>query len=500
MNSKFLTGNKSNTGQAFWVATGSFSSFALSIISAAILSRYLSKTEYGSYRQVIYVYNTLLVVFTAGLPRVFSYFLPRYNLSEGKEIVIKISRVLLFTGLAFSIFLFICSDLIAVILKNPELSRGLKFFSPVPLLLMPTLGIEGIFSTYKKTIYIALYQIITRMLMLLLIVLPVIIFSRSYLNAIYGWILGSMIILVIAYFFKGIPFRGVSLEKSGLGFKEILSYSLPLVSASIAGTIYRSANQFYISRYFGPEVFAEFSNGFIIIPFVSMITGATSTVLMPAFARIIHEKGDVSKITTLWQNALGKSAILIYPIVIYFLFYSEEVVTIVYSEAYTASSVYFSIAMVLSFFNIIVFTPLLLALGESKFYARMHYGLAITTWLVQYIVIILFDSPAVVAISYVIIAICGLFIAIWYVAKKLKVTFFSLFPVSRLFIIAMHSFISLLIVDLLFRIILPEVIDILFLTIVGAAFLCVLLISAKLVKINYLEIIKPLLYGRNDGK
>ena len=92
---------ESNTIQAFWVGLGALSSFSLSIISAIILSRYFDKIEYGTYRQIVYVYNTLLVVFSAGLPRVFSYYLPRYSKEEGKDITIKISLILFFTGFLF---------------------------------------------------------------------------------------------------------------------------------------------------------------------------------------------------------------------------------------------------------------------------------------------------------------------------------------------------------------------------------------------------------------
>lgn len=494
-----MNSNSNNTVQAFWVGIGSFSSFGIALLSAAILSRYFSKTEYGTYKQIIYVYNTLLLVFTAGLPRVFSYFLPRYSLAQGKEIVFKISKVLFFAGLAFSVFLFAFSGLIADVLKNPELSRGLKYFSPVPMLLLPTLGIEGIFSTYKKTFYIAIYRVITRFLMLIFIVGPVILFSRNYLAAIYGWVTVSVIILIIAYFFKSMPFKGVEQEKSGLYFKEILKYSLPIVSATIAGTIYRAANQFYISRYYGAEVFAEFSNGFIEIPFVHMITGSTSAVLMPVFSKIVHEKSDISQITNLWRSALQKSAVLIYPMVIYFMFYSEELVTIVYSETYAASAKYFSTAMVLNFFNIIIFAPLLLSMGEARFYAGLTYGLAITTWVVEYFVVIIFDTPLAIAISFVIIAIAGIAVSMGFSAKKLGVSFLSLFPVGRFMIIALHSFISLFLVNLLLKNIIPDIADIFFIAISGVIYLGILLITARLFKINYLEIIIPLFKRNKSG-
>ena len=149
---------RSNTHQAFWVIIGSLSSFSLAIISSAILSRYFPKDEYGTYKQIIYVYSTVLIIFTAGLPEVFAYFLPRYSLGEGKSIVLKITKTLFLSGAFCSISLFFFSRLIAKGLNNPELERGLKVFSPIPFLLLPTLGIEGIFSTYKKTIFIGIYN------------------------------------------------------------------------------------------------------------------------------------------------------------------------------------------------------------------------------------------------------------------------------------------------------------------------------------------------------
>ena len=45
---------ENNTVQAMWIGMGSFSSFALSLVSAAILSRYFDKTEYGTYRQILF--------------------------------------------------------------------------------------------------------------------------------------------------------------------------------------------------------------------------------------------------------------------------------------------------------------------------------------------------------------------------------------------------------------------------------------------------------------
>jgi len=472
---------------------GSFSSFALSIISAAILSRYFDKTEYGTYRQIIYIYNTLLVVFSAGLPRVFSYYLPRYSLANGKDIVLKISKVLFLAGFIFSIFLYLFSGLIATILKNPELEIGLKYFAPVPMFLLPTLGIEGIFSTYKKTIYAAIYNTLSRLLMLLFIVLPVILLQGDYLYAIYGWLVVSIITFFIAFYFKGIPFKGVGLEKSTLKLKDILTYSIPLLIASLGGIAMKSADQFYISRYFGAETFAEFSNGFMELPFVGMITFSIASVLMPQFSKMIHEKSEVHEIIQLWQSALMKSAMLIYPLVLFFLFYASEVISILFTKEYIASAIYFRIALITNFFNVIMFAPLLLSMGETKFYSRLHVVFAVIAWVGGYIIVILTNSPIALAIFSVSKLILLTLVAFYYTSKLIKVNFFQLFPILKLNKLVIHSLLSLIIVTYTVQKLFLNLDNIFTISILFISFILILLLTSKLFKLDYLSSLQPLL-------
>ena len=201
-----MMNNKSNIHQAFWLGISSISNIFVSLVSAAILSRFFDKAEYGTYKQIMFVYSTLLVIFEAGLPSVFSYFLPRYSLAEGKYIVKKINQILFFSGGLLSITLFFSAEPIAQFLNNPELVKGLKLFSPFPFFTLPTLGLEGIYIVNKNTKYVAIYNTVTRILMLVCIVLPVLLYRNSYEVAIVGWGFAAVIAFFVALFFADIRF------------------------------------------------------------------------------------------------------------------------------------------------------------------------------------------------------------------------------------------------------------------------------------------------------
>lgn len=467
----------------------------MSILSSAILSRLLSKTEYGNFKQVMFIYTTLLIVFTAGLPRVFSYYLPKYTLEEGKSIVIKISTLLFFSGIFFSLVLYFGADLIALVLKNPKLAYNLRLFSPVPAFLLPTLGIDGVFSSYKKTQYTAIYNTITRILMLGCIVVPVILIKKDCATAILGWTIVSVLTFILALFFKNIPFKEIKKIQTNLTYREMFAYSLPIVYASLWGTAIKSADQFFISRYFGTEVFAEYSNGFIEIPLVSMVTGATSSIMMPLLSKMIHDKTPVNEIAVLWQNVLTKSALIIYPIVIFCVFYSKEIMLILYSEKYANSAIYFQFSMILNLFNIIIFAPIIFAMGETKFYANMHLYSAIATWVIGFLVVTLFHSPIYYAIFSTFMACLRVIVALYFVSTKLKIAIINLFPFRICFLIVLQSALILFpfyyFSKYFFQ--LQHIHNVVIIAVSVVFFSISILATAKFFKLNYWIVLQPLL-------
>jgi Polysaccharide biosynthesis protein. len=248
-----------------------------------ILSRYFDKSDYGTYKQVLYVYNTLLTVFTLGLPKAFSFFLPRVPLSQTKSLIRKITNLFFLLGGLFSLLLFVFSGQIASVLKNPDLSDALKIFAIVPFLMMPTMGLEGILATFQKTRFMALYTLVTRIIMLLCVALPVMIWGLGYREALMGFVFGSLLSFLLALYLKYYPVKGSGNDHCEISYKEIFRFSLPLLYASIWGILINSSDQFFISRFFGSRVFADFSNGSMELPFVGMITGACAAVLSSCF-------------------------------------------------------------------------------------------------------------------------------------------------------------------------------------------------------------------------
>ena len=196
-----------NTQQAAWVAIGSLCSFGFSIVSSMILSRYFNKADYGTYKQVMYVYNTLLTIFTLGLPKAFSYFLPRVYLAQSKSLIRMITNLFFLLGGVFSVLLFVFAPQIASFLKNPDLHKALRVFAIVPFFMLPTMGLDGILASFKQTKFIALYNVLTNVFKLVCVALPVMIWDLGYKEALEGFVLASFVSFLVALYLKYYPVK-----------------------------------------------------------------------------------------------------------------------------------------------------------------------------------------------------------------------------------------------------------------------------------------------------
>lgn len=371
--------NKSNFYQAFWLSISSASSMLVAILSSIILSRFFDKVEYGTYRQIIFVYTTLIVVFQAGIPTVFTFFLPRYSKGEGKYIMRIINRILFISGAIFSLFLFFSSERIAYLLGNPALEEGLKLFSIFPIFTLPTIGVEGICTVNKTTEQFAVYNVLTRIFQLVCIIFPVVFIKNSYIVAVIGWGCANFITFILALYLKNSHYKNEQEVIIDGITKEIFHYTLPIAATSLVLILFNSVNQFYISRYIGTEVFADYSNGFVTLPFVPIVIAPIRSILVPLFAKA-SKSGDYNSALISLQNGIKQSSIIVIPIIVYSFVNAEDIVVLLYGDQYVTSAYFFRLFLVLNVCEVFMYQGVINAIGKSIITFRLELVCAICVW------------------------------------------------------------------------------------------------------------------------
>lgn len=364
---------RSRTLQALWLALANLLSLSVTLVMQAVLCRYMTTSEYGTYSQVLYVYNTLLVVFSLGLPQAYSSILPRPRVAGGGEgCRTQTERAVSASCVRFSCILLWQAAAIAGVLGNPLLAEPLRLFAAAPMLLMPVLGVENILVVYGKAHLVAVYVLISRAFMIACVVLPVVVFDAGVSGAVAGFVLASLVTCVAGLKLSSVPFRNVSPVKSRLTVRELLRFSMPVFASSMYGFVIGSASQFLVSRYLGVEDFALFANGYRELPLAGMIIGAAAGVLLPEFSRMSVEGADGGQFVRLWQAAVLKSSAIIYPLSVFCCVFAPEIICLLYGEGYREAAGLFRIVTLVNLARIMPYAPVLFALGRGKAFARAH--------------------------------------------------------------------------------------------------------------------------------
>lgn len=347
-------------------------SFGLSLVLAAVLSRLMTASDYGTYLQVLYVYSTLLLLFSLGLPSCYSYFLARVPLEQGRAVVRKLGGLLVALGAVFSLLLFAGADVLSQLLGNPELAPNLRWFAPIPLVLMPVIGVESILIVYDRVRLLALYVCAGRLLVLVCVVAAVRFFAAGATGAVIAFVAASCVTAAVGAALSYLPFRGIASCRCALSYRDFFRFALPIFNAGLYGFVIASSSRFFVSRYFGADEFAIFSNGFRELPLSTMVAASAGAVLFPEFSRMSADGVDRAGCVALWRSAVYKSASLIYPLSMFCGLFAPEIMEFLFGEKYRCASVLFRMAIAVGFMRVLPYSSLLFALGKARYFARAH--------------------------------------------------------------------------------------------------------------------------------
>jgi len=360
--------SNSLTSKVGYISLGKFLASLSSLIAGAILSRYLAKDTYGTYRQLWLVYSILYPLIALGIPTSVNYFIPQLQNEERKTFNTQTFTILTIGGAILSAVFFFGAPLIAEIFHNPALVPVARLFALIPILTLPTLYYQNLFICLDRPILVAGLSAGLAFGRLVAVGTPVI---MGYgLN---GVLIGLLVfsfaqLFIVAY----LMFRPFGLRLGGWEFGLLAKqfrYAFPIGIASIVGTLTKQLDKLVISSFFVASQYAVYSNGAIEIPLIGIITGSVTAVLMPEFVRL-NTDGKSDGLVALWHSAIRKVALIILPVMIFLLIYAPEFLTLLFSSKYAESATIFRVYLLALPNRVTTFGTILLSIGLSRLVMR----------------------------------------------------------------------------------------------------------------------------------
>ncbi|MBP6875972.1 MAG: oligosaccharide flippase family protein [Candidatus Eisenbacteria bacterium] len=352
------------TTQAGGVSLGRGVAAGAGLVSVMILSRLLSREDYGTYRQIWVVYFLLAPVMELGLTQSASYFGAQLVPQRQKTYITQNSLLLLASGILTSLAVLSFAAPISRLFGNADLVEPLRAFAlffafALPFDLTENLlvalgraGWSGVITAASAIVQaaITLAAFLTGASITQVFVCLTIFaclrwltlagaFLYIYRNAFVSWNLGEL--------------------------REQLLFSLPMGLAVMAGLLSRQLDKVIVSSHFSTEQFAVYANGSYDIPLINIVTLSVTAVLVPAIVRA-QAAGRIDEVKRIWHEAARRVATLFYPVFAFLLIAARPFMILLFSHEYADSAAPFRIFLFLFPIRIAFHSGLQRALGRTR--------------------------------------------------------------------------------------------------------------------------------------
>lgn len=325
------------------------------------MARALSISDYGTYGQVLLVTSFASALLASGLSKIIYVYLAREPKDESTFDSNLITAVCL--GLIGAILLGFTADLIGNGLENEKISDLLKIFTwSIPF----QIAYQSIVS---KLIFVQRVKEVTslnigaNLLKVTLVVLSIQLYSSLTLvfwSMLLSVVIQTIVALLIAK--GGMNFNFNFNLRNGL---NQLKKGLPLGLTGLLGTGILYIDGLMVSKLLGLESYAIYRNGALEVPFIATIYSSIAAIVLPEVSKLFSRK-KFDEIFDLKRKVIMNTIYIIYPILVFLLFFSSEIITVYLGERYAASAIIFSVFNLTLLIRINDYSDILLAASRSR--------------------------------------------------------------------------------------------------------------------------------------
>lgn len=344
-------------------------SFVLSGYATHIgLGRFLGPADYGVYAVVISLMTMVNLILSTGIPQAVSKYVAH---GDGNELHVKrtAQKMQLFFSLILFILYYSFAGQLATLLNDPGMAPYLRLSS----FIVPAYALHALFVGYfnglkeygKQSLMVILYSVFK-----IVFILGFALTSYALYGAITGFIISSVAVLVLGFYFVHSSDKRLPVSDNGhsmVSAKTILDFATPIVFYSVATNLIMSFDLFFVKAYLTDMDAGIYSAVSTIskVPFyvIAGIYGA----LFPAISSMsVHN--DRSQMTLQIIKSVKYSMLILVPSTLFVVLFSRQVLSFLFSDQYSAGSTALGVLTIgMGFFGLFsLFTTVINGSGQPR--------------------------------------------------------------------------------------------------------------------------------------
>ncbi|MBI5547732.1 MAG: polysaccharide biosynthesis C-terminal domain-containing protein [Deltaproteobacteria bacterium] len=324
------------------------------------LARAFPQAEYGTYKLLVLVSQTLYYVLPVGMAQSLYYFLPRARLR--RPYLMQTLSFLALAGLVSMAGIWLGRFTLARLLNNQDLPRFALELGIYTLGLVGSMPLEVSQTARGRTVRAAWIYIASDALKALAMTLPALL--GFGLDGVMAGMAGFALLRLAATWMVLLRGEDGPLFDAA-GLREQLGYALPYGAAMAVAVPQFYFHQFVVSSRLDAATFAIYAVGIFQLPIIDLIYTPTSEVLMVRIAELEGE-GRSPAAAAVFREATLRLAKLFLPLVAFLVATAPEFITALFTPRYLGSVPIFRVVTLGVVFACLPVDGVLRARGETR--------------------------------------------------------------------------------------------------------------------------------------
>jgi len=311
--------------------TGRALAFGATFVIPLVLARVFDQGQFGTYKQLLLVFSTLVAVVPLGMAESLYYFVPGQPRRAGRYAA-NATLFLALAGLGTAAVLAATGPRLAAALANAAAGGYIASVGVFTALMLAAAPLETIMIAGRRYRSAATTYAVSDLARAALFALP------AALTGSLAWLMAGALLFGGLRLAAGLVYLarefGRELRPDLAALRSQLRYALPFGAAAIVEIAQGTYHQYAVSYHFGAAAFALYSVGCLQVPLVDFIAGPAGNVAMVHMA---ERRGDGPAVVRLWHDTTRQLALVFVPLVVLLEVAAGDLIVALYTPLYAQS-------------------------------------------------------------------------------------------------------------------------------------------------------------------
>ena len=319
-----------------WLFVSQIITSIFGFIWTVLMARYLGVSNYGIFGFAVSFTGILCILFDLGI----GIHSVRHIATDYDSAPKYLGNAIPLKGI-FSIFGFIIILIILILMNKNELTILITLLFTIEQIIKKFVELmTATFQAFEEGKYQGISNILLNTLLFIFILIAIYTDIGLYGIAI-SYIMANILTLIYCYYILKEHITQPNYELDTQFCKNVTLAALPFAATAILSSIYYSIDIVMLTNMVGNYATGIYNATYKLISVLTLFYGIYSAVIFPVMSKLF--KNDKKLLLILYEKSIKYLMLLIIPLAIGTMFYSKDIINLIYGHQYDAASSVLSI-------------------------------------------------------------------------------------------------------------------------------------------------------------